>query len=385
MRNRRKSVRWNTMRILAAGFLALAFAEVLPAPWMGGVACGVLAGIGAGLLAAAAVWKKRAESLARTLLARYGAESPEDILARASAYREAQAVADQAARQQEEARRGLEELAAQAEAIREGLLELVRPFAPTVKDTFGVSAAISRALQLEEKLAAARVQLEGAAKLAASLPAPEPVAADPGLEPRFDPAETAARLNAAEGELSRLRSGLAMAQGELNTLGDPAELELRREAVLEELERRREEYAALEEALKAVDEAHAGLQARFSPALNRLAGDYLARLTGGKYDKVALTRQFEALAEEAGGLQPRRALALSRGTADQLYLAVRLAVCRLVLPDEEPCPLVLDDALANFDDARMALALETLAELGKQRQILLFTCHSRERAWQQGR
>ena len=136
---------------------------------------------------------------------------------------------------------------------------------------------------------------------------------------------------------------------------------------------------------KALDAAHAGLQARFSPALNHLAGDYLAKLTGGKYDKVSLTRQFEALAEEAGGLQPRRALALSQGTADQLYLAVRLAACKLVLLQEEPCPLVLDDALANFDDSRAALALECLEELGEERQILLFTCHSRERAWQEGR
>ena len=100
---------------------------------------------------------------------------------------------------------------------------------------------------------------------------------------------------------------------------------------------------------------------------------------------MSLTRQFEALAEEAGGLQPRRALALSQGTADQLYLAVRLAACKLVLPQEEPCPLVLDDALANFDDSRAALALECLEELGGERQILLFTCHSRERAWQEGR
>ena len=108
----------------------------------------------------------------------------------------------------------------------------------------------------------------------------------------------------------------------------------------------------------------------------------LARLTGGKYDKVSLTREFDALAEEHDGLLPRRALVLSRGTADQLYLAVRLAVCQLVLPEEDPCPIVLDDALANFDDGRMALALQTLTELGKERQILLFTCHSRESAWQ---
>ncbi|WP_367275517.1 ATP-binding protein, partial [uncultured Flavonifractor sp.] len=344
-----------------------------------------LAVAGVGLFVSAALRKKRAGALAAELLERYEAEDPQAILTRASAYREACVVAGQAAKQREEAQQALDALLAQDEQTRKALLELVHPFAPTVKDTFGVSAAISRALQLEEKLATARVKLEGAEQLAASLPRPEPVAADPGVEPRFDPTETAARLNAAEGELSRLRSGLAMAQGELNTLGDPAELELRREEAREELEARQTEYAALETALKALDAAHAGLQARFSPALNHLAGDYLAKLTGGKYDKVSLTRQFEALAEEAGGLQPRRALALSQGTADQLYLAVRLAACKLVLPQEEPCPLVLDDALANFDDSRMALALACLEELGEERQILLFTCHSRERAWQEGR
>ena len=105
------------------------------------------------------------------------------------------------------------------------------------------------------------------------------------------------------------------------------------------------------------------------------------------YQQICLTeqQQFEALAEERDGLQPRRALTLSQGTADQLYLAVRLAVCELVLPAEEPCPLVLHDALANFDDGRCALALEALARLGEERQILLFTCHSREARLAEGR
>ena len=69
---------------------------------------------------------------------------------------------------------------------------------------------------------------------------------------------------------------------------------------------------------------------------------------------------------------------LSQGAADQLYLAVRLAVCQLCLPGEDPAPLVLDDALVTFDDRRMALALDALAELDRERQILLFTCQHRE-------
>ena len=66
----------------------------------------------------------------------------------------------------------------------------------------------------------------------------------------------------------------------------------------------------------------------------------------------------------------------SRGTTDQLYLAVRLAVCELCLEDKPP--ILLDDALTAFDDARMKLALEVLQELAEKRQILLFTCQKRE-------
>ena len=50
----------------------------------------------------------------------------------------------------------------------------------------------------------------------------------------------------------------------------------------------------------------------------------------------------------------------------------------MVLPAEDPCPILLDDALVTFDDERCAAALEVLAELGRKRQILLFTCQSRE-------
>ena len=79
---------------------------------------------------------------------------------------------------------------------------------------------------------------------------------------------------------------------------------------------------------------------------------------------------------------PRSVLSLSRGTADQVYLAVRLAVCQLCLPDRPP--VVLDDALAAFDDHRLALALDLLRELAGQQQVLLFSCQAREGALLEG-
>ena len=67
---------------------------------------------------------------------------------------------------------------------------------------------------------------------------------------------------------------------------------------------------------------------------------------------------------------------LSGGTIDQLYLALRLAISELLLPE---APIVLDDALVAFDDERAKVALQVLAEEAQSRQILLFTCQSRER------
>ena len=149
-----------------------------------------------------------------------------------------------------------------------------------------------------------------------------------------------------------------------------------REELEEKLARKRQELDAVSLAMDAMAQANARLQERFSPELNRLAGEYMARLTGDKYSSVSLTRELEGFVQTGGGVLPRCALYLARGTADQLYLAVRLAVCRLCLPEKPP--IFLDDALSAFDDERLVLALELLWELSGEQQTLLFTCQKRE-------
>ena len=158
---------------------------------------------------------------------------------------------------------------------------------------------------------------------------------------------------------------------------DAAQREL---AALEDWEPpQEEEYAALTLAMEALEAANTQLQRRFAPAVSARAGELLSRLTGGRYDSLTFTRSFEALAAAQDG-QPHSAALLSQGTADQAYLALRLAICGLTLSQDDPAPLVLDDALASFDDRRLALALELLAEEAQRRQVLLFTCQGRERA-----
>ena len=128
------------------------------------------------------------------------------------------------------------------------------------------------------------------------------------------------------------------------------------------------------EAVEALKAADAELQLRFSPALGRRAAQYLARITGGRYDAVAVSRDFSVAARLKGDAQQRDSLYMSAGAADALYLALRLAIVDLTLPAEEPCPIVLDDALASVDAARRGRIMELLEEIAEKRQVILFTC-----------
>jgi uncharacterized protein YhaN len=82
----------------------------------------------------------------------------------------------------------------------------------------------------------------------------------------------------------------------------------------------------------------------------------------------------QILVESAGGsrVSPEK---LSRGTSEQLYLAMRLALVREYSNHVEPLPVVLDDIFVNFDPERTRRALEAVGELSETHQILLFTCH----------
>ncbi|EIC21547.1 ATP-binding protein [Thiorhodovibrio frisius] len=67
--------------------------------------------------------------------------------------------------------------------------------------------------------------------------------------------------------------------------------------------------------------------------------------------------------------------ALSTGTRDQLYLALRLATLEQRASRAEPLPLIVDDILVQFDDRRSRATLSALAEFSAHTQVILFTHH----------
>ena len=173
-----------------------------------------------------------------------------------------------------------------------------------------------------------------------------------------------------------VQSQLDQSRGRLEQFGSEVELSAKKQALTQKLDLLNERREALTLARQTLEQANAALAERFSPRLVREASDIFSELTGGRYARVQISRQMDMEAGQPDAAM-RRSLFLSGGTADELYLSVRLAVCRLLLP--ENAPIVLDDALAMFDDDRLCLALCLLQREVANRQILLFTCQSRER------
>jgi uncharacterized protein YhaN len=168
-------------------------------------------------------------------------------------------------------------------------------------------------------------------------------------------------------------------------MGDEDVLRFRLQELEEQHTLLQEEYDAVALAMEVLDEANTTLQNRFSPALGSRAAEIFRQLTAGRYEKVLLSRDFSLETEEGTDSAARSVQLLSQGAADQLYLAVRLAICDMVLPEDKTVPLILDDALLSFDDTRLHAALDYLAEISKTRQILLFSCQKREQEYLQGR
>lgn len=194
-----------------------------------------------------------------------------------------------------------------------------------------------------------------------------------------------AQMSDADDTVTHLQQQIAQVQGRLDAGRDAQALGDQISRLEEELVRQQAEYDALRLSLDALQAANTTLQNRFSPELGRRAAEIFADMTGSTWSHILLDREFHLSAESGSDPTRRSVQLLSAGTADQLYLAVRLAICEMILPPEQNPPLILDDALLTFDDARLSATLDYLTRLGAQRQILLFTCQGREAALLRGR
>lgn len=365
---------------IAAGLLLCAAAAalaLLPAPAKL-IAAAIGAAAAVGLFLYYMVSRRRAAAAAQTVQTRKTAlqRQTEEYLRLREDARQAEDAARTAAA-------SAEGLTQQLQGQLVTLLAQVQPFWPEANGADGVRVALTAALRRREALDGAALQVQQAQIRcdAMSRHLPQPPLPDPE-ETLPRPVLSREQINAAlpqiRNQLREARSRVDSLTGQLRTMDSPESLQAQRDQCTRRLEALQAEYDAIALAMGALTQANTVLQTRFSPALGAETARIFSAITGGRYDKVLLDRNLSLSAQPAGDAMPRALSLLSQGAGDQLYLAVRLAICRMVLPRDKAAPLILDDALANFDDQRLAAALDWLAEESRTRQILLFTCHRRE-------
>lgn len=148
---------------------------------------------------------------------------------------------------------------------------------------------------------------------------------------------------------------------------------------------RLEQVKTLEETLDATarflgqaqDEVHRDI----APVLVATINAYLSRITAGRYSEAAVDpRSLQVRVQDEDG-QFRDASRLSHGTAEQIYLLLRVALAEHLTAPGESCPLILDEVTVQSDTTRTRAMLEILLDLSIERQIILFTQEDHVRDW----
>ena len=180
--------------------------------------------------------------------------------------------------------------------------------------------------------------------------------------------EVAQQIGSSRNELRRMDGG-----------GDAAEANERAEQLLAQLRTDVEQYVRLRLASsvlrRAIDRFRESSQ---GPVLER-ASELFAAFTLSSF--AGLRPDYDDKGQAVlVGIRPGSGQAvsvagMSDGTCDQLYLALRLALLETHLDGREPLPLIVDDILIMFDDARAAAALQALADLSQKTQVIFFTHH----------
>jgi DNA repair exonuclease SbcCD ATPase subunit len=203
-----------------------------------------------------------------------------------------------------------------------------------------------------------------------------PIAREPRARERL---EVEVRDAEAALETSRDAESNCRARVEANTVdaeqvtGEAERLDGWREQ-LTGLQRRARVYA---ETLAAIELAERATMQTATRYLEKKMVADVGRITNGRYRRISVddrTLDIRVFSPEKGDWVDVGEL--SQGTVDQIYLAARIGLVRLVTGDRRP-PLVFDDPFVTFDDERAVRALGLLHDLARDFQVIYLTCSNR--------
>lgn len=199
------------------------------------------------------------------------------------------------------------------------------------------------------------------------------------LQAQTDPAELTdqmtaltEQINAKNAEINDLQGQVAQLQVQLNNLTDStAVFKAKQDLANTETNfaQSSKEYLANLLAAKWISRSLDLASNERFPKMLKAAKEYLALLTGGRYVDINLDKKLTVVRSDG---KKREVKYLSRGTAEQLYFALKLAFIEQI-KDEINLPILIDDSFVNFDDQRVGYIDQLLRKISENNQVLIFT------------
>ena len=149
----------------------------------------------------------------------------------------------------------------------------------------------------------------------------------------------------------------------------------RQEVVLAKIDASAELWAVVTLCKTLLDETRKIYENDRQPDVLRHASRFFRTMSEDRYSRVVAPLDgTDIQVERRDGVRLLPQL-LSRGTAEQLYMAIRFALLRDYAGHVDALPVVFDDVFVNFDPQRTRNTLHAVEELTETHQVLLFTCH----------
>jgi uncharacterized protein YhaN len=192
-----------------------------------------------------------------------------------------------------------------------------------------------------------------------------------GIAAERDAAESDAAFDAlaeAKNQLEgRLETGAQEARG--------SELGLEEAGLAERLAEAADRYFVLACASRLLGSAQERYERERQPEVVKAAERLFSAMTQDRYTSLSIPIGDERIEVFGARADAKTSDVLSRGTAEQLYLALRLGLIAQLGDVGSGLPVLMDDVLVNFDPERKRGAAEAVAELAAGRQVVFFTCH----------
>ncbi len=192
--------------------------------------------------------------------------------------------------------------------------------------------------------------------------------------------DVSGRLSELNGDKDRLLQAIGETRTRIDQLSsddDFSKKQVELEMGRQKLKEYAREWAINRVALQMLSRARKKYEKERQPAVIKAAEEMFTQITRSNYIRIFKPMDSDDILIDDGSERAKGLLEMSRGTREQLYLAMRFGLIEEYETRSEPLPVIMDDVFVNFDDDRNDQMIGLVRHFAKPRQVVVLTCHKR--------